>query len=110
MQSSYAQMPSFYDIASALANAGFNLDTAEKYFVKPDLQDHFLYAGKYKPEIYFDEDIRNGISSFAALANATEVEQGLAKLKADMESGEFENIRDESENRSGDYLFIVANK
>jgi len=110
MQSSYAQMPGFYDIASALANAGFNLDTGEKYFVKPDLQDHFLYAGKYNPAIYFDEEIRKGISSFATLANVAEVEQGLAQLKADMESGEFENIRDESENRSGDYLFIVANK
>jgi len=109
-QSSYAQMPGFYDMASALAKAGFNLDTAEKYFVKPDLQDNFLYAGKYKPEIYFDEEIRKGISSFAALSDTAEVEQGLAKLKADIESGEFENIRDESENRMGDYSFIVANK
>jgi ubiquinone/menaquinone biosynthesis C-methylase UbiE len=110
LESSIIQMPGFYAVASALANAGFDLQNTEKYYIKEDLQDHFLYSGKHDPQIYLNEEIRKGISSFAALANAEEVKAGLAKLRADIESSEFANVKDSYENRLGDYLFVVAVK
>jgi SAM-dependent methyltransferase len=108
LRSSIIQMPSVDVIADALSNAGFEIKTTEKYFIQDDLQDLFLYAGKNRPEIYFDEAIRNGISSFAALANAEEVETGLLKLKSDLESCRFWQIKEKYDNDLGDYLFIVA--
>jgi ubiquinone/menaquinone biosynthesis C-methylase UbiE len=110
LQSAIIQMPAFELMENALTNAGFKLTNTEKYFVKNDLRDHFLYSGKCRPEIYFDENIRSGISSFAALANENDVRQGLQKLRSDLESGEFETIRQKFENEQGDYLFIVAEK
>jgi ubiquinone/menaquinone biosynthesis C-methylase UbiE len=110
LRTSIDQMPGFYAIASALTNAGFGLNTTEKYFIKEDLQDQFLYSGKHQPEIYFDENIRNGISSFAALANADEVKEGLAKLRSDLENGGFEAVKENFENNKGDYLFVVGEK
>jgi SAM-dependent methyltransferase len=108
LHSSIIQMPSFDVIADALTNAGFEIKTTEKYFIQDDLQDLFLYAGKNRPKIYFDEAIRNGISSFAALANAEEVESGILKLKSDLESRRFWQIKEKYDNDLGDYLFIVA--
>jgi len=48
-----------------------------------------------------------GISSFASLANLEEVNQGLAKLKHDLQTGDFEQIKNKYENSLGDYLFIT---
>jgi len=110
MRASADQMPGFYAVATALANAGFDLDATEKYYIKEDLQDHFLYSGKHQPEMYLDEEMRKGISSFTVLANEEEVAAGLAKLNADINNGEFEDIRDSFENNKGDYLFVVAKK
>ncbi|MDB4919808.1 class I SAM-dependent methyltransferase [Mucilaginibacter sp.] len=110
LSSAIAQMPSFDLINDALTKAGFEIATTEKYFVKDDLQDNFLYTGKHRPALYLNEEIRKGISSFAALSNATEVEAGLSKLHADLESGQFINIKKTYENDLGDYLFIVAER
>jgi len=110
LASSILQMPGFYAVASALTSAGFDLKHTEKYFIKEDLQDHFLYSGKHNPQLYLDEQIRKGISSFAALANAEEVASGLGQLTKDIESGEIQNIKDNFENNRGDYLFVVAGK
>ena len=56
------------------------------------LTDLFLYAGKNRPELYFDEGFRNGISSFREYAGA-EVPDGLARLRADLDSGRWQAIR-----------------
>ncbi|MEO6632539.1 MAG: class I SAM-dependent methyltransferase [Mucilaginibacter sp.] len=110
LKSSIAQMPSFDVINDALAGAGFEIGTTEKYFVQDDLQDTFLYAGKNKPQIYLDEAVRKGMSSFAALANAEEVRKGLLKLQIDFEDNKFISIKNSYNNNLGDYLFIVAKK
>ena len=52
----------------------------------------FLYAGKDRPELYFDEGFRNGISAFREFASA-EVAHGLAGLRADLDSGRWRAIR-----------------
>jgi ubiquinone/menaquinone biosynthesis C-methylase UbiE len=103
-------LPSYERIHSAAALAGFEIVVKENYFVRDDLQDHFFYVGKNRPELYFDETIRRGISSFSAFAHGEEVARGLAELKADVESGAWKKVREQYENDRGDYLFIVAQK
>ena len=87
MRDSIEQMPALSKVKDALQNAGFGIETLEKYFVRDDLQDHFLYCGKRRPELYLRDEIRRGISSFSSLANKDEVESGLRKL-----THEFVNI------------------
>jgi len=107
---SIVQMPSFETVKAAATEAGFVVAGTEKYFIQNDLQDHFLYAGKNRPALYFDEAVRAGISSFSALANVEEVRNGLERLHHDMESGWFEQVKSGYENDLGDYLFITLEK
>ncbi|MGB0522424.1 MAG: class I SAM-dependent methyltransferase [Flammeovirgaceae bacterium] len=104
------QMPNFELIEQCMHQVGFKHVVSEKYFIKHDLQDHFLYVGKHRPQLYLSPQIRNGISSFAALANAEEVKIGLARLEKDMASGKIEEVIASYKNEDGDYLFLVAKK
>ena len=110
IEKSIAQMPSLKFIEDNLSSNGFEIVEKEKYFIQEDLEDCFLYAGKNRPQIYFNEEIRKGISSFSSLANIEEVYSGLANLKQDMENNNFEKIKKQYENNMGDYLFIHAQK
>ncbi|MBV8391235.1 MAG: class I SAM-dependent methyltransferase, partial [Mucilaginibacter sp.] len=47
LERSIAQMPSLEVVVNALIDAGFMISNTEKYFITPDLQDHFLYSGKH---------------------------------------------------------------
>ncbi|MDP9080089.1 MAG: methyltransferase domain-containing protein [Bacteroidota bacterium] len=110
LRASIDHMPSLETINDELIEAGFRNVVTEKYSVQDDLQDNFLYSGKNRPERYLNVEIRKGISSFAALANAEEVKNGLFALHADLKSGRFINIKEKYDNDSGDYLFVVAEK
>jgi len=110
LAASIIQMPTFENLKTAMEDNGFELLETEKFFIKPDLEDQFLYCGKQNPELYFNEQIRNGISSFSSLANKTEVEQGLYKLRKDIDSGKIKEVMKLYENDLGDYLFIVGKK
>ncbi len=110
LAASILQMPSFEAIENAAIETGFVITATEKYFIQDDLKDHFLYAGKNRPELYFDEEIRQGISSFSALSNAKEVQQGLSKLQIDINLNKFEEIKEKFNNDSGDYLFVILEK
>lgn len=110
LHSSIAQMPSLEDLQEAIGQTELKIMDIEKYFVKDDLQDCFLYVGKNNPHCYFDEAIRHGISSFSSLANSDEVKTGLAKLKSDIDSQAFDIIREQYQNELGDYLFITLEK
>jgi ubiquinone/menaquinone biosynthesis C-methylase UbiE len=90
--------------------SGFSLVKTEKYFVKDDLQDHFLYSHKHSPEKYLSAEIRNNASSFSAFSELEEVEKGVATLENDLKSGKIRSIMQEYENDLGDYLFLVAEK
>ncbi|WP_303315697.1 class I SAM-dependent methyltransferase [Flavivirga abyssicola] len=105
---SIKQMPTLKSVESAMKNAGIELSEINKYFIRPDLQDQFLYCGKQNPELYFDEQIRHGISSFSSLANRMEVKQGLSSLRKDINSGKFDEITQKYKNDLGDYLFIIG--
>lgn len=107
---SMIQMPSFEKVKSAMDSRGFEMIGTEKYFVKPDLQDYFLYCGKKRPELYLKEEVRNGISSFSALANQQEVEKGVMELRMDIDNGKIKDVIESFQNEEGDYLFITAQK
>lgn len=110
LYASIVQMPSLDTILKATDEAELKISGIEKYFIKEDLQDCFLYVGKNKPECYFDEQIRHGISSFSSLANIDEVKQGLTKLRKDIDNSEFEQIQKQYGNNLGDYLFLTIDK
>lgn len=107
---SIVQMPDLESVEIAMNNSGIEILGIDKWFIQPDLQDKFLYCGKHNPELYFDKQIRCGISSFSSLANRSEVEQGLLKLREDINSGKINEIINSYANDLGDYLFIIGKR
>lgn len=107
---SIMQMPSLEMLSNVASAAGFTMIATEKYFVQNDLRDHFLYSGKNRPQLYFDGQIRAGISSFSALAHVEEVNAGLEMLDYDLKAGVFDEVKRQYENNEGDYLFITFKK
>ena len=110
MAISTEQMPSTASVLDALEQTGFLVEEVELYEVQPDLQDLFLYAGKYKPELYLDETIRRGMSTFSTLIDPVELENGCARLQRDVESGHINEVIETYRSDEGDYLFIVASR
>lgn len=110
MQTSIEVMPSMEKIRSALSKTSLRISTTEKYDVRDDLQDGFLYVGKNDPERYFDPVLRKGISSFSALSNIAEVQAGLEMLRKDIDNGNFHAVHQHYANNLGDYLFMVMEK
>ena len=110
MKCSIKQMPSLQRTIHDLKVANFTKIHFETYTVSNCLVDMFLYSGKYRPEIFLDEEIRNGISSFSDLAFEKEVLQGLEKLKHDIGSKKIHEHIANARNEKGDYLFIIAEK
>lgn len=105
------QMPATEDVVHHLKRVGFSNIQLDPWEVPEHIQDWFLYAGKYRPEIYFDPAVRAGISFFAqGLATPEETAAGCARLEADIKSGRFASVADKYKNDLGDYLFVVATK
>jgi ubiquinone/menaquinone biosynthesis C-methylase UbiE len=103
-------MSSFERLEQALSAAGFKNIHQDPFFVTPTLQDWFLQAGKYRPEIYLDPVVRAGISSFPLAKNQDEIEKGCAMLLADIEGNKIQDVIHSYENTLGDYLFVIAEK
>jgi ubiquinone/menaquinone biosynthesis C-methylase UbiE len=110
MQRSWELLPDIEGMERWLNQAGFDLVGTEKYFVQDDLQDHFLYSNKRRPEQYLRPEVRNGASSFTAFSTPEEVNSGLAQLETDITSGRIWDIIKQYENDNGDYLFFIAQK
>ena len=108
MQQAIQQMPPIEPTLALLHAAGFTHVDRVPWSITPDLQDLFLYAGKYRPELYLDPRVRAGISTFATQADPAEVERGCARLSADLASGRFADVLRAAEHPDGDYLFLVA--
>jgi hypothetical protein len=79
LHSSIFQMPSLDVIQNATDEAKLKINIIEKYFIKDDLKDCFLYVGKNNPDRYFDQQIRDGISFLFIISKHDEVEQGFGK-------------------------------
>jgi ubiquinone/menaquinone biosynthesis C-methylase UbiE len=110
MARSIVQMPGLQAIVQALRQSGFAAIHTEPYEVQTDLQDFFLYSGKHRPEMYLDPRVRAGISTFAALADPSEVEAGCRKLSQDIESGRIAAVIARYRHAQGDYLFVMGEK
>ncbi len=110
LKDSLNQMPRLKDIENNLINNGFEILEKEKYFIREDLEDLFLYSGKHNPSFYLESSLRQGISSFSNLANSNEIESGLGKLESDIKEGKIQEIVKEFVNKEGDYLFLSAKK
>ncbi len=110
LDDSMIQMPSYELLKTSMNKGGFDLIATEKYFIHKELQDLFLYSGKHDPQRYLDPQVRHGISSFSALANAAEVKQGLQQLQEDIATGRVNEIISQYENEEGDYLYVIGQK
>ena len=110
MEGSIEKMSSFASIQEDLQQAGFQNIQSKPYFINNQLQDWFLHSGKYRPEIYLDPAVRNGISSFHLSSCELELEQGLQRLAKDIKTGEIKQIIEHYETDLGDYSFIFAVK
>ncbi|WP_296382019.1 class I SAM-dependent methyltransferase [Winogradskyella sp.] len=110
LKDSMLQMPTLEAVKEAMNHSEIQITSTETYNIKPGLKDHFLYCGKQNPELYFDESIRHGISSFSALANRDEIESGLIRLREDIDNGKIDEIRKSYQNDLGDYLYIIGEK
>ena len=110
LKDSMIQMPQLDIVRKYLKESGFEITSTESYFVKPDLKDLFLYAGKHNPSLYLDKRVRQGISSFSSLAHADEIIHGLNNLQKDITSGKIRDVIFNYQNENGDYLFIVAER
>ncbi len=105
-----ARMRSYESIKSDLEAAGFKKVSRQLYFINNDLQDCFLHAGKYRPEIYLNPAVRDGISTFHLLISEQELKEGLAKLEADIKSNAISEIIAKYESTLGDYTLIIGEK
>ena len=108
MSRSIEKMPSESEIRAALSRSGFKSVKVTPYFVTNDLEDLFLYSGKHRPTLYLDSIIRANMSSFANLAPAAELEEGVARLAEDLNSGAFASVKSRYNSESGDYAYITA--
>ena len=110
MKDSMKILPTIATIENAFDAGGIDIIDKDPYFIQPDLEDHFLYCGKHNPELYFDENIRKGISSFSLIAHQDEINTGLKKLRQDIDTGDIKEVISPYENDKGDYLFIIGKK
>ena len=110
LQKSMAIMASYDELSCALRQSGFSHISSAPFFVSNQLQDWFLHAGKYRPEIYLEPAVRAGISSFQLFAEPMELEQGLKSLEKDIKTGAINDIIQRYENKLGDCLFVTAEK
>lgn len=102
------KMPTESQIRTALEMSGFKSVTVTPFFVTDELQDLFLYSGKHRPSLYLNPDIRANISSFAHLASNDELQEGVARLAADLQSGNFASVKARYTTELGDYAFVSA--
>lgn len=104
------QMPSIAEISNTLQTVGFNIIGHETFLIQPDLQDFFLYSGKYEPKIYLDEKVRSGISTFANVASKEEVEEGCERLHKDIKTRKIDDVLNKYSSDLGDYVYVIAEK
>jgi SAM-dependent methyltransferase len=101
-------IPDDYRLAHTLARLGDA--RAEPVPVPHDCRDGFFHAYWRRPEAYLDPAVRAGISVFAQL-DAKAVEEGLERLRRDLESGEWRRRNAdllELEEVDAGYRLIVA--
>jgi len=110
LRRAFDQQPSDDEIQAAVDKARLRLVEKEPWCVPTDPIDLFLYSGKHNPSIYLDEHVREGISTFASLADPDEVSRGLARLQADIDTGDISQVMVRYASKLGDYRFLVVER
>lgn len=107
------KFPSRDQLRRDLAQAGF----ADVHFhpwsvphpgYEPAHTDGFLYSAKYAPSRYLDPAFRSAIGTFCHDVEAAELEAGLARLRADIDSDRWQEVAASYPLGEPDYLFVVA--
>lgn len=96
------ELPDTAAIDADIDAAGFESPRRVTWQVPEEPVDRFLNSGRYRPHLYLDPDVRSGISTFARLTSAQELERGLAALSADIESGRWAEVAARYANDLGD--------
>jgi len=102
------QQPSDERLWSAFDRARLRVVAREPWCVPTDPVDLFLYSGKHNPRVYLNQRVRQGISTFANLADAEEVDRGVARLRDDIATGAIAGVMARYVSDVGDYQFVVA--
>lgn len=104
-------LPRLSDIKAAFESAGFKPPAPQVFHVTKTTQDRFFYCGDGQPEIYLAAENRAAMSPFR-LAQSAELQHGLARLSADIDSGAWHKKRQEekSRNAKGHYMLMIAEK
>ena len=110
MEASIEQMLSLDEVIHHLRLAGFSVVGVESFLVEQDLQDFFLYSGKFDPPMYLDSTVRSGISTFANLAAPEGIASGCQQLKHDIENEKIHDVIQQYTSTLRDYTFVVAQK
>lgn len=110
MKASCEQMPTITAIKNAIEPYNLKIACTHPLFITPELQDFFLYSGKQRPEIYLEQAVRDGISSFSNLCTKSELKKGLFSLQNDIKSGVINKVIEKYANNMGDYLFVVLSR
>jgi ubiquinone/menaquinone biosynthesis C-methylase UbiE len=78
--------PSTKKIASLIKQITQQETAIIPFLLPVDLSDSFAASGWCKPEVYLDDQVRRGISTFAKMPT-NELEAGLKRLKIDIDNG-----------------------
>lgn len=110
IQDTLATFPSTQKIAHLVSQITQRETAIVPFLLPSDLNDLFAASGWCRPEIYLNEQVRGGISTFAKMS-VNELEAGLTQLKADIDSGfwvqKYGNLLNKNEYDAG-YRIIVT--
>lgn len=104
----YKYFPPIKEVCSLIEGVMNNLVSTHRFELPHDFRDYCLMVGWRRPRIYLDPTVRSCMSGFA-LADPKKVEEGVLRLRDDLESGMWErNYRHlySLENFDAGYRFI----
>lgn len=84
-----ATFPSTQNIVRLIERVTNKQTQTIPFLLPADLRDLFAASGWCRPEIYLDDRVRHGISSFAKMPER-ELEEGLRKLSLDLRNGRWQ--------------------
>jgi ubiquinone/menaquinone biosynthesis C-methylase UbiE len=107
VQSTFLPIPTLISEIESISNLTVNV---LPFSLPKDLSDSFAAVGWARPELYFDLNIRNGISSFAKMTEI-ELDRGLTSLQKDLATNAWDRkygyLRQQVEYDAG-YRFVYT--
>jgi SAM-dependent methyltransferase len=107
IKSTFLPIPNLIADIESISNRTVNVIP---FALPHDLSDSFAAVGWARPELYLDNKIRNGISSFSKMTDI-ELDRGLSSLQKDLETKEwdrkYEYLRNQQEYDAG-YRFVYT--